>query len=164
MKHGQGDQGEESGFEHDAVTCEFKKRIKTAAEEIVDKAEQAYNAAADTADQMARQIALYPIQIKEAQSSLVSARARLAVAATNLARCTVKAPFNARIKTAAIETGQYVSPGQNVLTLADDTILEIIGDYQVRFTFPKPDGLAMLRFWFFGQFAPSFFIQEQFNE
>lgn len=28
----------EKGFEHDAVTCEFKKRVKTAAEEIVDRA------------------------------------------------------------------------------------------------------------------------------
>lgn len=33
-----GDRLVESGFDHDAVTCEFKKRIKTAAEEIVDKA------------------------------------------------------------------------------------------------------------------------------
>jgi multidrug efflux pump subunit AcrA (membrane-fusion protein) len=91
----------------------------------VDQAEQAYNRALDQADQMAQAVSLYPLQIREAESSLVSAKARLAVAETNLARCTVSTAFDARIKSAALETGQYVSPGQHVLTLADDTILEI---------------------------------------
>ena len=91
----------------------------------VDQAERAYNSAADQADQMAQAVSLYPLQIREAQSSLQSAQARLKVAATNLARCEVKAPFNARIKAVDLETGQFVTPGQPVLTLADDTVLEI---------------------------------------
>ncbi len=91
----------------------------------VDQAERAYNNAVDQADQMAQAVTLYPMQIREAQSSLASANARLTRAETNLARCSVSAPFDARIKSAAIETGQYVVPGQNVVTLADDTILEI---------------------------------------
>jgi RND family efflux transporter MFP subunit len=49
----------------------------------------------------------------------------MSMAETNLSRCTVKAPFNARIKSASVETGQFVAPGQHVLTLADDTVLEI---------------------------------------
>jgi RND family efflux transporter MFP subunit len=91
----------------------------------VDQAEQAFNSASDQADQMAQAVSLYPLQIKEAESSLLSAKARLAVAETNLARCTVTAAFDARIKSVTLETGQYVSPGQHVLTLADDTTLEI---------------------------------------
>ena len=90
----------------------------------VDQAERAYNGALDQADQISRAVSLYPLQIREAESSLLSAEARLAMAETNLSRCTVKAPFNARIKSVSVETGQYVSPGQNILTLADDTILE----------------------------------------
>jgi RND family efflux transporter MFP subunit len=43
----------------------------------------------------------------------------------NLERCEVRAPFNARIKSVSLEKGQYVSPGQNVVTLADDSVLEI---------------------------------------
>jgi RND family efflux transporter MFP subunit len=74
---------------------------------------------------MAQAVSLYPLQIKEAQSSLASAAARLSMAETNLSRCTAKAPFDARIKSVSMETGQYVSPGQNVLTLADDTVLEL---------------------------------------
>lgn len=91
----------------------------------VDQAERAFNSARDQADQMAQAVSLYPLQIREAESSLASARARLALAETNLSRCTVKAPFNARIKSVSLETGQFVAPGKDVLTLADDTMLEI---------------------------------------
>ena len=49
----------------------------------------------------------------------------LETAETNLERCEVRAPFNARIKSVSLEKGQYVTPGQNVVTLADDSVLEI---------------------------------------
>jgi multidrug efflux pump subunit AcrA (membrane-fusion protein) len=91
----------------------------------VDQAERAANSAVDQADQMAQAVSLYPLQIREAESSLLSAQARLSVAETNLSRCEVKAPFNARIKAVELETGQFVTPGKPVLTLADDTVLEI---------------------------------------
>jgi len=49
----------------------------------------------------------------------------LETAETNLDRCETRSPFNARIKSVSLEKGQYVTPGQNVVTLADDSILEI---------------------------------------
>ena len=49
----------------------------------------------------------------------------LETAETNLERCEVRAPFNARIKSVSLEKGQYVTPGQNIVTLADDSVLEI---------------------------------------
>lgn len=91
----------------------------------VESAEQRYNSTIDLADQMARSLALYPIQISEAKSSLAAAASRLEVAAADLARCEVRAPFKARVKSAEIEAGQYVAPGKPVLNLADDRILEI---------------------------------------
>ena len=91
----------------------------------VDQAERAYNGATDQADGMAQAVSLYPLQVREAQSSLLAAQARLARAETNLARCLVRTPFDARIKSVNLENGQYVTPGQQVLTLADDTVLEI---------------------------------------
>ena len=91
----------------------------------VDKAEQAFNTAVDQVAQMKQALALNPIHIKEAQSSLASVQARLAVAKVNLARCAVAVDFDARVKSVSIERGQYVAPGQQVLTLADDSILEI---------------------------------------
>ena len=91
----------------------------------IDQAERAYNSALDQADQISQAVSLYPLQIREAESSLASTRARLSVAETNLSRCTITSPFIARIQSVTVETGQYVSPGQNVLTLVDDTVLEI---------------------------------------
>lgn len=49
----------------------------------------------------------------------------LEMAETNLKRCKSRAPFDARIKSVLLERGQFVMPGQNVLTLADDAVLEI---------------------------------------
>jgi RND family efflux transporter MFP subunit len=49
----------------------------------------------------------------------------LETAENNLDRCEVRAPFNARIKSVSLEKDQYVTPGQNVITLSDDSVLEI---------------------------------------
>ena len=91
----------------------------------VDAAERAYNLAADQADQMAQAVELYPIQIGEAKSSLASAMAGLSLAEANLKRCIVHAPFKGRVKQVSVEPGQYVAPGNPIVTLADDSILEI---------------------------------------
>ena len=91
----------------------------------VDMAEQAYNNAFNMAAQLKEAVDIYPIQIKETESGLASAEAALEKAEINLERCTVAAPFNARIKQVSLEKDQYVMPGAGVLTLADDSILEI---------------------------------------
>jgi multidrug efflux pump subunit AcrA (membrane-fusion protein) len=91
----------------------------------VERIEQAYNSATDQADRLAGAVSLYPVQILEAQTALKAASARVARAEANLARCEVTAPFNARVKACSLEAGQYVSPGQTLLKLADDSVLEI---------------------------------------
>jgi len=106
----------------------------------VDKAEQAYNAAQDQADMMAQSVDIYPIRILESQASLESAKAGAETAKANLERCSVFSPFNGRVKEALIEEGQYLVPGQKVLTLADDSILEI------RVSVDSQDAKQWLRF------------------
>ncbi len=91
----------------------------------VDRAEQAYNASVDLADQMAQAVALYPIRIKESRSSLAAARARLKQAQANLERCEIRAPFSGRLTLASVEQGQFVAPGTVLAAMADDTVLEI---------------------------------------
>lgn len=91
----------------------------------VDRAEQSYNAALDQSAQMAQAVSLYPTRLKEAQSSLAGAGARLQQARANLDRCRVRAPFTGRLTRADVEMGQYVAPGQGLITIADDTLLEI---------------------------------------
>lgn len=91
----------------------------------VDQAERAYNQTSDQARQLDQAVSLYPLQIREAESNRRAAEAGRLVAEINLGRCTVNAPFDARIQAVALETGQFVAPGQGLVTLADDTVLEI---------------------------------------
>ncbi len=91
----------------------------------VDAAEMSFNQANDAYDVLAQAIALYPTRIQEAQSALAAAEAQVALATANMDRTEVYTPFTARIKTVQVEEGQYVAPGAPVLTLADDSILEI---------------------------------------
>ena len=48
--------------------------------------------------------------------------------------------------------------------LVDDTEFRVIDDYTVRFSFPKPEGLAFTKFAWFFQFAPSFLRKHTFPE
>ena len=91
----------------------------------VDGAERAMNVAKDQYDQLAQVVDLYPLRIRESEDGLVSAEAMFSMAQANLERTVVYAPFNARIKEVKLEQGQYVAPGAQVLTLADDSIVEV---------------------------------------
>ena len=48
--------------------------------------------------------------------------------------------------------------------LSDETIFQIADEYTVRFTFPEPDGLALVKFQDFFLFAPAFFTEHKFDE
>ncbi len=100
-----------------------KKNIGTKSN--VDAAERSYIAATDQVIQMKQALETYPLRIRESTYLLHSANARLTRAETNLKRCIVRAPFSGRLKSVSIETGQYVAPGQPVLSLVDDSIQEI---------------------------------------
>ena len=91
----------------------------------VEQVERGYNSAADMAAQMSQAVTLYPVRIREAENLLASAEAALDLARLSLERATVTAPFPARVKSVRLEAGQYVAPGVSVLTLANDTVLEI---------------------------------------
>lgn len=115
----------------DLAQAEFE-RLKTLFEQDdvgtrsgVDAAERAFHAASDQLDQLKQAVALYPIQIEESRNMLKSAQAALDMAELSLDRTRVRAPFDARIKRASVEVGQYVAPGPAVLTIANDSILEI---------------------------------------
>ncbi len=98
----------------------------------VDQAEQSMNSAIDTHDQMKRSLSLYPVKIKEAEAAVASAKADLDKARANLARCTVVAPFTCRIKAISMELGEYATTGTEVVTLADDSQMEILVSLDAR--------------------------------
>lgn len=80
----------------------------------VEKAEQAANSSAE----------------RLAQLQQAMTRAHI-----NLERCRVVAPFTCRITEKNIEIGQYVSPGKIVLSIADDSVLELEVPLDSRDTF-----------------------------
>jgi len=111
-----------SEFERFRKLFEEKKVVSKSR---VEAAEQTMNLSTDQLDQMTQTVALYPIRIKEAENSLTAARARRDLATVRLKRCDVRAPFNGRIAFVNLEKDQYVTPGQPVITLANDSVLEI---------------------------------------
>jgi ABC-type transport system substrate-binding protein len=50
------------------------------------------------------------------------------------------------------------------LAIPEETVFEIVDEYTVRFTFPEPDGLALVKFGGFAQMAPAFFTGHEFAE
>jgi len=110
--------------EFDRVTQLFEQD-QVGTQSLVEQTERGYIAAADLAEQLGLAVTLYPVRIREAGNALASAKARLGAAETSIERTSIKAPFNARVKTVNLEAGQYVAPGLNAMTLADDSALEI---------------------------------------
>ena len=131
--------------EYERVRTLFEKN-NVGTQSGVDKAESAYNSVVDQADQVALAVDLYPIQIQETRSALESARARLRSAKADLERTRIMAPFNGRVVAKSLEPGQFVQPGAAVITLADDSVLEIHVPVDSRdardwLRFKKQDGL-----------------------
>jgi len=91
----------------------------------VETSERSYNNSVDQAAILRRSVELYHVQIREAESSLQSAKAMLNRAEYDVERCQVSVPFEARVTAVNLEPGQVVPMGNPVLTLADDTILEV---------------------------------------
>lgn len=101
------------------------ERDKVGTQSNVEQAERTYNQLLDSANLLAQAVELYPLQIKEAEESVKSAEAQLKQAEIDLSRTQVKAPFLARVVSVNLEAGQYVNPGAVVLTISDDSIMEI---------------------------------------
>ncbi|MFO7737874.1 MAG: ABC transporter substrate-binding protein [Desulfatiglandaceae bacterium] len=74
-------------------------------------------------------------------------------------------PFNAKAVKVNWEAYDKLKPPTftEYSSIADGTVFEMVNEYTVRFTFPEPDGLALVRFRWFFQFAPAFFAEHKFG-
>ncbi len=115
----------------DLAKAEYERRKEllegddVGSQSTVDIQEQAYNTAIDIADQLGQAVEVYPMRIAEAEATLESAKARLNLAEIDLQRTTLVAPFAGRVTANSVEIGQYISPGRELVTLANDAVLEI---------------------------------------
>ncbi|MBI2433495.1 MAG: efflux RND transporter periplasmic adaptor subunit [Candidatus Hydrogenedentes bacterium] len=101
----------------------LKEGIGSQAE--VERAEQELVRAQNEADQAGRALELYPLRLAEARGVLQSAQTGIEVTERNLRHTRITAPFAGRVKQAGVEQGQIVAQGTPVVTLADDSALEI---------------------------------------
>lgn len=71
-------------------------------------------------------LVVYEPQLKDAEGSLKSARAALAMARLNLERTRLAAPFNSIVHSENIDPGQYVTPATGAAVLSGTDVAEII--------------------------------------
>ncbi len=64
-------------------------------------------------------------KVNNIKNQLAQTRQQAEVARIKLNKCSVKAPFAGRIKEVKTEKGELVNPGQKLVTIIDDTNLEI---------------------------------------
>jgi multidrug efflux pump subunit AcrA (membrane-fusion protein) len=110
--------------EFDRVTTLYEKD-KVGTQSGVEQAERLYDQAADQYAILENQTDLLPHQIEETKAALAAEEAQASRARLNRDRCSVTAPFRGRIRQTAVNRGDVVSPAMPVLTLADDSALEI---------------------------------------
>jgi len=91
----------------------------------LDQVEQAYTKRQDQLIAIENSLLLIPIEIRQATADLESARAQLDLARHNLERTSIAAPFTGRINDKLVEVGMQVMQTTRLLTLIDDSRLEI---------------------------------------
>lgn len=70
-------------------------------------------------------LAIRTPQIRDAEAALGAAKAQLELARLNLQRTKVKAPFTGRVRSARVDLGQIVQPGQSIAELYGIDFVEV---------------------------------------
>ncbi len=98
---------------------------KAISQSELDKSEQSLMTSKNAYISLKSATLQYPIQINSLNASLDAAKAKLEQAKLDRSRCTISSPFTGRIKWSDIDAGQYLTPGMKLLTIADDSSIEI---------------------------------------
>ena len=94
----------------------------------LDEARAAYSAAEKTVAVNKRLLELQTIGQLESDVSVAKAeeeRAKVAAGSAVLAKCSVPAPFDGRVVDQKVRAQQFVQPGQALLDVIDDSVLEL---------------------------------------
>lgn len=92
---------------------------------VVEAAEHNLTQAQSQVLQLEQSLSLAPSRIQEAEAELQSAHSRVKQMNLQLARTSIKAPFDGRILQSQVEVGEFLQAGTRVVELADDSLLEI---------------------------------------
>ena len=91
----------------------------------VEQAERSMLRQAQVVQALRNSLALLPSQLERLKASLEAAEKQLAQTRRDLARTTVKAPFDARVAAVSIEEGQYVGPNEPLFELHGSDTYEV---------------------------------------
>lgn len=65
------------------------------------------------------------LELDTSESEVAKARADIALISTTLSKCSIAAPFSGRVAEQKIREQQYAQPGQPILDIIDDSVLEL---------------------------------------
>jgi RND family efflux transporter MFP subunit len=65
------------------------------------------------------------VEVEVSQAEVGKARAEMASTGAMLGKCQINAPFSGRIADLRVREGQYVQPGQALMEILDDSVLEL---------------------------------------
>jgi membrane fusion protein (multidrug efflux system) len=65
------------------------------------------------------------LELETAQAEALKARARVNAGAAIVSKCAIQAPFAGRVAEIKVHAQQFVQPGQPLLEILDDTVLEV---------------------------------------
>lgn len=94
----------------------------------LSKAQATLNAASATwtaNKQLSTLNSIGKVELDVSESEVMKNRAEVAAMRTMLAKCTITAPFSGRIADQKVREQQFVQPGQAVLEIIDDSVLEL---------------------------------------
>ena len=75
--------------------------------------------------ELARLNSIGQLDVDLSRSAVNKARAELAANSAVLSKCNISAPFSGRVAEQKVREQQYVQPGQALLDIIDDSVLEI---------------------------------------
>ncbi|MEL6837819.1 MAG: efflux RND transporter periplasmic adaptor subunit [Pseudomonadota bacterium] len=114
--------------EFDRVQTLFDNGTSTAAS--LDTAQRTLLAQENTVINLTNTLALYPAQRQSAEATLAVREAELAEAERGLANTTIVAPFRGRISAEAVEAGQFIRTGEQLVSLDAIDVAEVVGAFQ----------------------------------
>lgn len=104
-----------------AFDCSLQQAQQQKAKAVLGAAERTY-AANQRLDELH---SVGKVELEASQAELGKAKAEVAATSVLLSKCAIAAPFSGRVAEQKVREQQYVQPGQPLLEILDDSVLEL---------------------------------------
>ncbi|MFT5589213.1 MAG: membrane fusion protein (multidrug efflux system) [Bradyrhizobium sp.] len=104
-----------------AFDCSLQQAQLNKAEAALTAADQSWSAN----KRLAELNSIGKIELNLSEAEVLKSRADVAYMQTMLGKCSISAPFSGRVAERKVQEQQYVQPGQAIMDIIDDSVLEI---------------------------------------